>query len=643
MREWSSPRYHRKRMRGSAEARHANPPRDRSRINAASAEPGVHPGRRRSGAIEYPILLFVGGHDQNLLASNTACRCSPRCRTPQNEQVISVPSIDPTDTAHVRKARGAFFTPKPITEHMVRWAVRSADDRVMEPSAGDAEFLVAAVERMRDLSGSASYRPRVDGVEIHARSAEVGRQRVYDAGGDADITTSDFFAVSPSDGGNYDVVIGNPPYIRYQDFTGASRTRARAASLAAGVPLTGLASSWAAFTVHSALFLKRGGRLGLVLPAELLSVNYAAPVRRFLFDRFRSVDLILFDEQVFPEAEADVVLLLAEGYGEGPTDHAVFHQTQNASSLTGVSEGKPWTPLDPADKWTGSTVDPNAVEPLRTLRETGAFTDLEAWGDTTLGIVTGNNKYFTLTPKRAQDLGLNTDELLRLSPPGSSHLRGLTLTSPGLRRLGENGKATYLFMPGNPPSQAARKYIADGERTGVNLAYKCRIRKDWFRVPTIKPADLLLTCMNADTPRLTTNSARAHHLNSVHGVYLTAGLRKLGMQLLPIASLNSITLLNAEMVGRTYGGGILKIEPREADRWAMPAPTLVRQRTEQLRKLKPKVTRLLAAGRLMEAVELVDGALLVEPGLVSVERLQQVRSARERLARRRARRGASGR
>ena len=35
--------------------------------------------------------------------------------------------------------------------------------------------------------------------------------------------------------------------------------------------------------VHAALFLRPGGRMALVLPAELLSVNYAAAVRKFLF------------------------------------------------------------------------------------------------------------------------------------------------------------------------------------------------------------------------------------------------------------------------------------------------------------------------------------------------------------------------
>jgi adenine-specific DNA methylase len=553
-----------------------------------------------------------------------------------------VQSIHPEDSPALRKARGAFFTPPAITRFIIDWAIRNADDTVLEPSAGDAEFMVAAVERLRELSDSPAARPRVDGVEIHAYSAKFGQDRVAEHGGEAQILVSDFFLVEPTP--TYNAVTGNPPYIRYQDFSGESRSRSREAALRAGVALTGLASSWAAFTVHSALFLKDGGRLGLVLPAELLSVNYAAPVRRFLFERFRRVELVLFDEQVFPEAEADVVLLLAEGYNEGPTDHAIIRQTRSAENLAVLDEaGQIWAPTDPAGKWTGSLVDPRAFAPLHVLTEDGAFTTLEEWGDTTLGIVTGNNSYFTLSPQRVKELGIPRNELLRLSPPGSSHLRGLALSPDMLTRLGQQGKSTYLFYPGERHSPQAAAYIAAGHKAGVDTAYKCRVRRIWYRVPVIPPADLLLTCMNADTPRLTTNTASAHHLNSIHGVYLREAHHDLGKVLLPLASLNSVTLLNAEIVGRAYGGGILKIEPKEADVWAMPSPGLVQECAEGLLSIKDRVTRLLRQGDLMSAVEEVDRVLLVEAGKVGSEKISEVRQARNELAARRKARGASGR
>ncbi|MFB9776578.1 N-6 DNA methylase [Brevibacterium otitidis] len=564
-----------------------------------------------------------------------------------NGEVTSMPAASPADTPALRKARGAYFTPAAITEFIASWAVRSAADRVLEPSAGDAAFLIAALHRLQTLAPDqptgepAPQAPTVHGVEIHPESAELARARVAAAGGRAEVHTSDFFRLLPT--GDYDTVIGNPPFIRYQGFTGENRARAREAALRGGVALSGLASSWAAFTVHAALFLRPGGRLGLVLPAELLTVNYAAPVRTFLFEHFRSVELVLFEEQVFPGAETEVVLLLADGYQEGPSAHATIRQAKNPADLATLAPGQHWTPANPAAKWIDSLVSPAATEAVRTQLATGRFCELETWGDTTLGTVTGNNKYFTLSAARAAELGLNRRDLRRVSPPGSAHLRGLTLSPALMRRLTAEGKSTQLFHPREPLSAAAAAYIEAGERTGVDEAYKCRVRRTWYSVPLLEPADLLLTCMNADTPRLTTNSARAHHLNSVHGVYLRAEHRELGCELLPLASLNTVTMLHAELVGRSYGGGILKLEPREADRWAVPSPELVASAAEALRTIRPKVARLLAAGHRTEATALVDEALLLKTGHLTPAELEQVRTAREAMVSRRTIRGSSGR
>lgn len=544
------------------------------------------------------------------------------------------------DTLAIRKARGAFFTPAPITDFVAQWAIRSAEDRVLEPSSGDAEFLVSAVRRLRDLGSDSSMVPRVDGVEIHEESAEAGRQRVILAGGNPAIQCGDFFSVIPTP--TYDAVIGNPPYIRYQDFYGPARTRSREAALRAGVALSGLASSWAAFTVQSASHLRQGGRLGLVLPAELLSVNYAAPVREFLFKAFSDVQLVSFSEQVFPEAEADVVLLMAEGYGLGPTDHATFQQARNAAGLGELSGGVKWAPANPATKWTSSSVAPEARELLTTFISDGQFTVLEDWGDTSLGMVTGNNRYFTFSPARLAELGIPENEVLALSPPGSSHLRGLSLTQERLGELGDLGKATWLFRPEGKLSQAAADYVQAGETAGVNGAYKCRVRKVWYEVPVMPPADLLLTYMNADTARLTTNEAGALHLNSVHGVYLREQWRELGRDLLPLASLNSLTLLHAEMVGRSYGGGILKIEPREADLWAMPSPSLIASVGKHLWSLKGQVRLLLEKEGLMAAVDQIDQVLLVDTGMLDARELKLIREAHTTMSQKRSVRGASG-
>jgi adenine-specific DNA-methyltransferase len=544
------------------------------------------------------------------------------------------------DTAELRKSRGAFFTPEPVARYITDWAVRSTADQVLEPSCGEASFLLAAVDRLAALQGVGQQDRQLgalDGVELHNASAEAARGLLRAAGVDARITVGDFFCVDPT--GSYDAVIGNPPYVRYQDFTGEPRARSRAAALRAGVGLTNLASSWAAFTVHSALFLRPGGRMGLVLPAELLSVNYAAEVRRFLLESFARVDLVLFTERVFPDVQEEVVLLLADGYQKGPTDHASVYQARNAAELSTIAAGRTWRPVRPEDKWTPSLLSSEALMTYTDLLAGGRFTVLETWGDTTLGMVTGNNKFFALSPARAVELGLASTDLLRLSPPGSRHLRELTLSRASLNTLGCSGAATRLFRPAGDPSPAAWAYIAAGETANVHTAYKCRVRTPWWRVPLVPPADLLLTYMNADTPRLTTNAAHAGHLNSVHGVYLAPELRTLGTNLLPLASLTSMTLLGAETVGRAYGGGMLKVEPKEADRLPVPAPAVISVVAGPLTAIRSRVAGLLRNGQLMAAVALVDEVLLIGELGMSPSEVDLLRTAHAELSDRRRARG----
>jgi adenine-specific DNA methylase len=546
------------------------------------------------------------------------------------------------DNPALRKARGAFFTPPELCDYVVQWAVRDAGDQILEPSCGEAAFLLSAGRRLRSLSSTSGFdsREQLFGVELHGASAGAALGVLATAHLDATITVDDFFRVDPAP--MFDAVVGNPPYVRYQDFAGDSRSRGRAAALRAGVPLTGLASSWAAFTVHAALFLKPRGRLGLVLPAELLTVNYAAEVRRFLMERFARVRLVLFTERVFPGVLQEVVLLLAEG--EGPTDHCELYQVRDATDLSRADHvARYWRPASPEAKWTPSLLPVATLETYLELTERDAFATLHAWGDTTLGMVTGNNRYFALSPARARDLGLESRELIQLSPPGSRHLRGLSFSTAAWRALGERERATLLFRPGGEPSDAALAYIEAGEVLDVHTAYKCRVRSPWWRVPLVRPADLLLTYMNADTPRLCSNKANAHHLNSVHGVYLRPGMRRIGKDFLPLAALNSMTLLGAETVGRAYGGGMLKLEPGEADRLPVPAVAAVEGASPLLSAVRADVTASLRDGLLLDAVRIVDEVLLV--GHLNLTRAQvaALRDARAELTARRVARGAGPR
>lgn len=532
-----------------------------------------------------------------------------------------------------RKARGAFFTPPEITDFVVQWAIRSNTDRVLEPSCGEGEFLVPSGRRLMALGAGLFAGQALTAVEIHRPSARIAQERVREVGLDPEFLDGDFFSFPAS--GDYDAVVGNPPYIRYQDFSGEARRIALERALEHGVRLTGLASSWAAFLIHASGFLNPEGRLGLVVPAELLAVKYAAEVRRFLLRRFRRVRLVVFEELIFPGVQEEVLLLLAEG--TGPSDHFEVFQARDLSDLPSL-DGHTWHTYSPVEdgKWIPALLPNKPLETYQSVSSASGFENLLSWGHTYLGAVTGNNRFFALSPSNVKALGLSEEDLLRISPPGSRHLRGLAFQESYWKALGKEGRRVYLFRPeGTGLSKAAREYIEAGEALGVHTGYKCRTRAPWWRVPVVDVPDIFFTYMDRDRPRLVTNRASAYHVNSLYGIRLRPGRIRLGKDLLPLAALNSVTLLGSEMVGRAYGGGLLKLEPNEADRLPVPSYALLREMSEPLRAIRPQLSVALRGGDLTECVRLVDRVVLSTGLGLPFGQVRDLREARQVLFKRR--------
>lgn len=522
---------------------------------------------------------------------------------------------EPAKDVVARKARGAFFTPPAIAEFLARWAVAGSDSRVLDPTCGEAVFLLAAAEQLRAAgSDPAISGPLLTGVDIDASSLTESRNLLGSEGVEApNLINANFFALhTPAQMGSeigwQDAIVGNPPFVRYQAFTGDARRRAQSAALAQGVRISNLASSWAPTLVHASAFLKPTGRLAMVLPAELLTVHYAEPIRRWLRQRFAVVNLVMFERLQFHGAEEQVVLLVAKG--QGPCDSFCLIHVDDASELADVH------PMDsvganPAaeGKWSDLSL---SLETRQLFKRVAAQMErLDSYGTLELGTVTGANDYFTMSEPTRRRYGIDERHVKRLSPPGTRHLRSLTFDDEQWEELKLAGERVWLFHPDEGArAKGVVRYVKRGERLRINKAYKCTVRDPWWRPPVVPEPDLFFTYMSHRFPRLIANTAEAVGLNSMHGLRLQTGAERLAREALPLLSLNSATLLGGEVFGRAYGGGILKMEPREASSLPVPGPEELSTAWRTLKTGRADFDAALERGEWEGVVAAVDDVLL---------------------------------
>lgn len=548
-------------------------------------------------------------------------------------------------TAARRKELGAFYTPPAMAEKLATWALRTPKDKVLDPSVGGLAFLLASAERLKRTGAQDPEIGRqLFGIDLDPLALEAAETDERLRLGRENLIHSDFFDVQPSQLPAVDALLGNPPYIRYQGFNGAG-DRARQLAAAEGVRLTRLASSWAPFVVHGASFIAPGGRMGQVLPAELLHAQYATEVVDFLRHRFGHVAIVVFEERVFPGALEEVVLLFADGCGRDGVAEVQLVSWENIADLDldQIGPGQRAGSSTAIESGAGRPKLLSQLLPAPTQELMAALADSPEVGrlgelaSVDIGVVTGANDFFVLSEAKAQGIDAS---LLRPAVSKAAHVAGAQLTDDDHEALVVSGGTGLMFAAdassGARELRSARRHIRAGEARDIHRRYKCRIREPWWALPIPNDGapDLLLTYCSNEHPRFVLNAAGALNTNTLHGVRPSPGVDPAA---LAVGFFNSLTLLSAELVGRSYGGGVLKLEPTEAE--ALLLPPL----SSELAALLPEVDRAIRARDLGAALELVDPVVLKGSLGLGDDEIADLREGRERLRSRRKRRGKPAR
>ncbi len=242
-----------------------------------------------------------------------------------------------------RATSGHFATDPAITTALCRWAIQPhpADrlPRVLDPATGSGVFLLTAVDRLAAIAPEKEPADRLGnivGIDVDAVALAVTARQLLAAvespPKSLPLYEADFFSVEPGPtrtvsvtddvvtAGQFDAVVGNPPYVR-QETVDIDDAREHLATfgpegttpyLDGQRALSRRSDAYVYFLTHATQFLRDGGRLAVVVPAKWLTTRYGEPFQQFLSDHYRLCSVVGFGTRAFDDAFVDTVLLLAE-------------------------------------------------------------------------------------------------------------------------------------------------------------------------------------------------------------------------------------------------------------------------------------------------------------------------------------------
>jgi len=503
------------------------------------------------------------------------------------------------------KLRGGYYTPDKISEFITDWAVKAAADTILEPSCGDGSFLNAITHRLKILRATRQeVKKNVIGVELDSVEAEKAAQY------GTTVVCKDFFSYFREvvdDKKKFDAIVGNPPFIRYQNFNEEYREIAFTLMNKYGFKPNRLTNIWLPFLLLSCNALKPNGRLGMVIPAELFQVDYAAEARQFLSGFFDRLTIITFKQLVFDDIQQEVVLLLGE---RGCEKHRIrIVELNNIEDL--ISQGQKC--LDTAeqkqldtgkDKWVKYYLTNEELQLLKKLDHDSRISNATDLYEVNVGLVSGENDFFILNRSVVAEHNLESTVLPIVSR--SEQLKGIQLTEKDFDCLIDAGKKVFLFAPGNAEvddlTKEQKEYIEYGEENGYNKNYKCRIRPKWYYVSSTWDADAFLIRQAHLYPRMILNKKNALVTDTLHKVRFLQGVQG---ECVAAAFLNTYTFALSETLGRSYGGGVLTFEPGEMRKFRIPM-----RGADQLDL--SKIDGWQRKGEIDKILEYTDGVLLRE-------------------------------
>lgn len=461
-----------------------------------------------------------------------------------------------------QKLRGGYYTPQYLSDYITKWVLNSSPLNILEPSCGDGVFIQSLANNKYNKNNEINCFELVD--------SEADKTIKLLKGLDFNnflVNKGDFleWAIKCIGSIKFDAIIGNPPFIRYQYLGEEFQGNSKAIFDQLNLKFTKHTNSWVPFLLSSLSLLRDKGRIGMVIPSEILNVIHAQPLRDFIADGLYKVLIINPKNIWFDNTLQGAVIIFIE---------KVDCKSQSGLSILNVENDKfidinPETLFENANyidferlqgKWTEAILDENELDLINRIKAHNSVYKFSDIATVEVGIVTGANEFFLVN-----DYTVKKYDLYNFSYPmfgKSQHCKGIIYDNNQHIENKENNFPTnfiYLNDEYEDLPSKVQEYIKEGERKYFHQRYKCKIRTPWYKVPSVFSSRIGMLKRSHEAPRLILNKLDAYTTDTAYRIKSN----RFSDSTLVCCFLNPFTMILSELNGRFYGGGVLELVPSE--------------------------------------------------------------------------------
>lgn len=442
------------------------------------------------------------------------------------------------ETLEFKKKNGIFYTPDVLGDYLISNLNISdfENTSILDPAYGEGSLLLALERYLNtteavnvDLFGCDKH--PVNGLLQHLPKAN--------------LIETDFFDYSISNKHNF--IITNPPYIRREnqekDILNLFLEENKEFKI-----LGKKADLWAYFLMKSVMHLSVNGGMCAIIPWSFIQADYAKNLRCWLHERFGEIKVLTLSKPYFEHADERVVLLWCKGFGNQNNSVSIAFSDKIRHDLNYFEiQKETWI----SDKIV-STDDISLIEIFNKLKNEYGFQEFRELVDVRIGVVTGANKFFIRSFDELAAYGFTKKHLLKI----------ITSAAEFSDYIKEGDKSLkYMVHIHEDVTGAFEDFIKEGVANEFDQRQHCENRNNWYSINVAKTPDAFFPYRVSRMPYLLINKNYNQSTNSIHRIYFKNKYTKTQVKWLQVSMLSVYGQLSLEFNSKTYGKGMLKLEP----------------------------------------------------------------------------------